>query len=71
MPIKLLRWGNSVGARIPFAVLQAAGLGPGCYVSVRLLDCGEIRLLPMSHPQTVDAPRTPAEARKPFTEDQW
>ena len=71
MAIKLLRWGNSVGARIPFSVLQAAGLRAGSYVSVRLLDCGEIRLIPEANLQTVDGSPTPAEARKSRVKDQW
>lgn len=43
---KLTRWGNSTGLRIPAALMDAAGLKPGSYVSVRLLDSGEIRVRP-------------------------
>jgi antitoxin component of MazEF toxin-antitoxin module len=43
---RLTRWGNSVGMRLPAAVLEAAGLRAGDYVRVRLLDSGEIRVQP-------------------------
>lgn len=50
---KLTRWGNSTGLRIPAAVLDAAGLKPGSYVSVRLMDSGDLRVRPAT-PQAVD-----------------
>jgi antitoxin MazE len=43
---KLTRWGNSTGLRLPACVLEGAGLKPGSYVSVRLLNSGEIRIRP-------------------------
>ncbi len=49
---KLTRWGNSTGLRIPAAVLDAAGLKPGSYVSVRLMDSGDLRIRP-AHRQAV------------------
>lgn len=47
MSIRLCRWGNSTGLRVPVAVLEAAGLSPGRYVSLRVLDNGDIRLRPV------------------------
>lgn len=44
---KLTRWGNSTGLRLPINVLEATGLKPGSYVSVRVLDSGDIRLRPI------------------------
>jgi antitoxin MazE len=43
---RLTRWGNSIGVRLPAAVLDAAGLKAGDYCQVRLLDSGDIRLRP-------------------------
>ena len=40
MAVKLLRWGNSIGIRLPQVVLQGAGLTVGDYCEVRLLDSG-------------------------------
>lgn len=47
MTVRLCRWGNSIGLRLPAALLQAAGLAAGHYVSVRLLDNGDIRVRPV------------------------
>jgi antitoxin MazE len=44
---KLTRWGNSTGLRLPANVLEATGLKAGSYVSVRVLDSGDIRLRPI------------------------
>lgn len=38
MTIRLSRWGNSTGLRLPAALMEAAGLKAGDYVFVRLLD---------------------------------
>jgi antitoxin MazE len=48
---KLTRWGNSTGLRLPASVMEAAGLEPGDYVWVRLLDTGDIRVRPVKNPQ--------------------
>ena len=58
MTVRLCRWGNSTGLRLPAAVLQAAGLAAGHYVSVRLLDNGDIRVRPVG-------PACPAESTEP------
>jgi antitoxin MazE len=49
--MRLTRWGHSIGLRLPCEVAQAAGLKPGDYVYVRLLDSGDIRVRPAGHLQ--------------------
>jgi antitoxin component of MazEF toxin-antitoxin module len=53
---RLTRWGNSTGLRLPAAVLEAAGLKPGDYCHVRLLDSGDIRVRPAQAAQAADSP---------------
>lgn len=43
---KICRWGNSLGLRLPKDLALAAGLSPGSFVQVRLLDNGSILLVP-------------------------
>jgi len=68
---RLTRWGNSTGLRLPASVMEAAGLEPGDYVYVRLLDTGDIRVRPVknvqpAHPATVaDGKVDTAEATLP------
>ena len=69
MTIRLSRWGNSTGLRLPAAIMEAAGLKPGDHVFVRLLDSGDIRVRPVAGvraPEGVD--ETPA---KPAMDDPW
>lgn len=47
MAVRLCRWGNSTGLRLPLPVMQAAGLKVGRYVNLRVLDNGDIRLRPV------------------------
>ncbi len=47
MSVRLCRWGNSTGLRLPKSVLEMAGLASGSYVSLRLLDNGDIRVRPV------------------------
>ena len=46
MTIRLSRWGNSTGLRLPAAIMESAGLKVGDYVFIRLLDSGDIRVRP-------------------------
>lgn len=48
MSVRLCRWGNSTGLRLPKSLLETAGLAAGGYVSLRVLDNGDIRVRPMS-----------------------
>ena len=45
--VRLNRWGNSTGLRLPVSVLAAAGLAPGRVVSIRVLDNGDVRVRPI------------------------
>lgn len=58
--MRLTRWGHSLGLRLPCEVAQAAGLKPGDYVYVRLLDSGDIRVRPAKNVQPVH-PATAAD----------
>lgn len=44
--MKICKWGNSLGLRIPAAVAQVAGLKTGSTVSLRLLDSGSLLVTP-------------------------
>lgn len=62
---RLTRWGNSTGVRLPAAVLEAAGLRPGDYCQVRLLDSGDIRLRPVRggiSAEPAEEPASPTDA---------
>lgn len=54
MAVRLCRWGNSTGLRLPLHVMQAAGLKIGRYVNLRVLDNGDIRLRPVGELQVAD-----------------
>lgn len=43
---KLTKWGNSVGCRIPSALMESAGLAAGDWVRIRLRDDGTIQIIP-------------------------
>ena len=67
MTVRLCRWGNSTGLRLPVSVLAAAGLAPGRYVSLRVLDNGDIRVRPIG--QIVPAePTGAADVNRPDAE---
>ena len=53
--IRLTRWGNSTGLRLGANLMAAAGLKPGDYVYVRLLDSGDIRVRPCKGAQAINA----------------
>lgn len=67
---KLTRWGNSTGLRIPVSVLEAAGLKPGAYVSVRLLNSGDIRVRPAKNAQIVSEEGAPVR-QEPVKPEEW
>lgn len=64
MSIRLCKWGNSTGLRLPAAVLAAAGLQVGRYVTIRLLDNGELRVRPVGQvvPAETDGGSNPPTA---------
>ncbi len=47
MPVRLCRWGGSTGLRLSVQILETAGLAPGQYVTLRVLDNGDIRVRPV------------------------
>lgn len=61
--MKITRWGHSIGLRLPCEVAQAAGLKPGDYVYVRLLDSGDIRVRPVKNVQPAHAVVADGEVR--------
>lgn len=69
--VRLSRWGNSTGLRISAELMIAAGLKPGDFVHVRLLDSGDIRVRPCKGLQAAN-PGAAKEAApaKPVLE-QW
>lgn len=69
---RLTRWGNSTGLRLPASVMEAAGLEPGDYVYVRLLDTGDIRVRPVKNVQPAGVPHTePDMAAVPIKVSTW
>lgn len=47
MPVKLCRWGNSHGIRVPAHVLERTGLCAGDFLYIRVADSGEIVIKPV------------------------
>jgi antitoxin MazE len=45
--IKITRLGNSCGVRVPAPLLREAALRAGDYVTIRLMDSGDLRLRPV------------------------
>ena len=72
---RLSRWGNSTGLRLPASVMEAAGLEPGDYVYVRLLDSGDIRVRPAKNVISANQPPAdeagPAAVKTPLEEVKW
>jgi antitoxin component of MazEF toxin-antitoxin module len=46
MPVKLSRWGNSLGLRISRDIIERAALKPGDLMFIRLTDSGDIIVRP-------------------------
>lgn len=47
MATKLSKWGNSLGVRLPTYIVEHACLTAGDYLSIKLLDSGEIVIQPV------------------------
>ena len=71
MTIRLSRWGNSTGLRLPAAVMEAAGLKVGDYVFVRLLDSGDIRVRPTKASAYAGVEEGEAAHAKPAVDQPW
>lgn len=65
MQVKLAKWGNSLGVRIPGSVLAEAGLANGSALEVTAVG-GELRLKPV---KTIRKPYTLDELLKGITPD--
>ena len=63
MSVRLCRWGGSTGLRLPVQILEAAGLGPGRLVTLRVLDNGDIRVRPVGRAAPAE-PSTPTDHAK-------
>ena len=46
--MKLSRWGNSIGMRLPRNVVETVNLKEGDEILVRVLDSGNILVMPIS-----------------------
>ena len=72
MTVRLSRWGNSTGLRLPAAIMDAAGLKVGDYVFVRLLDSGDIRVRPSAKVnESAGGDGGDAAPAKPPADDPW
>ena len=66
--MRICKWGNSLGLRIPAAVAQIAGLKTGSSVSLRLLDNGSLLITPQGA-VAVETQQVSAPTVKP--DNQW
>lgn len=66
--MKICKWGNSLGLRIPAAVAQVAGLKSGSAVSLRLLDNGSLLVTPRS---AVSAETQQVSVSRVKTSNEW
>lgn len=74
MSVRLCRWGNSVGLRLPKSLLQMAGLAPGRYVTLRVLDNGDIRVRPVgqyAHAESVESVAEVPPVHGEWGSDEW
>jgi antitoxin MazE len=55
--MKITKWGNSLGIRLPLAVVKALGVKEGDQVDVRL--SGERAFVVLREPRPTDAPSPP------------
>lgn len=69
--MRLARWGNSTGVRLPASLMHAAGLRRGDHVAVRLLDTGEIRVRPLDSKKLIPADPAKVIAVDDGTLDEW
>lgn len=54
MQQRLTLWGHSCGIRLPSVILKTMKLRVGDFVNLRLMDNGEIRVLPVKAKQPAD-----------------
>ena len=74
MSVRLCRWGGSTGLRLNVQILEAAGLAPGRYVTLRVLDNGDIRVRPVgpcAPVESVESVTKPPPAAGEWGSDEW
>ena len=49
--IRLIKWGNSMGVRIPAHIIEELKLAQGQEFEVTVVDKGAIKLQPVTHPR--------------------
>jgi len=69
--VRLTKWGNSTGLRLGADLMSAAGLKPGDFVHVRLLDSGDIRVRPCKGVQAANSGAAKEAARTKPVLEQW
>jgi antitoxin MazE len=69
--VRLSRWGNSTGLRLGAELMTAAGLKPGDFVHVRLLDSGDIRVRPCKGVQAANSGAAKVAAPAKPVLEQW
>ena len=69
--VRLTKWGNSTGLRIGAELMTAAGLKPGDFVHVRLLDSGDIRVRPCKGVQVANSGAAKEAAPAKPVLEQW
>ena len=69
--VRLTKWGNSTGLRISAGLMSAAGLKPGDFVHVRLLDSGDIRVRPCKGVQVANSVAAKEAAPVKSVLEQW
>lgn len=63
MKVKIAKWGNSLGLRLPKAAVEAAGVRPGTELDL-LVEAGEFRLRPLGRSSRQLLEEMVAEARR-------
>lgn len=75
MELRVTRWGSSAGIRVPAFIMKSLDLRPGDFVSMRLLDSGDLRVRPIKKNQVIpadpDNPTGIAMDQPPQVEEVW
>lgn len=78
--VTLVKWGNSMGIRIPAAIIQEAHLTPGEELKVQVNKKGNITLIPIHNPQEgwteafnaiADSEGNLLDVSNQFDEEEW
>jgi antitoxin MazE len=69
--VRLSKWGGSTGLRLGKEIMTAAGLKPGDFVTLRLLDSGDIRVRPCKGLQAANSGAAKEAAPAKPVLEQW